>query len=76
MKLQTDIGEKIKALRKRCNLTLEAVGKQVGVSKSTVRKWETGQIANIRLDKIVPLAKALGVTPQYLAGWDDSPHGA
>lgn len=66
-----EFGEKIKELRLRQGLTLEQVGERVGVGKSTVRKWESGQIANMRRDKIASLAKALGVTPQYLMGWTE-----
>lgn len=64
-------GEKMKMLRIQRGLTLEEVGNRVGVGKSTVRKWESGQIANMRRDKIVLVAKALGVKPSYLMGWDD-----
>lgn len=66
-----DIGERIKMLRTQQGLTLEEVGTRVGVGKSTVRKWESGQIANMRRDKIALLAKALNVTPAYLMGWDE-----
>ncbi len=70
--MQSDsIGEKIKALRLKNNLTLEQVGNAVGVGKSTVRKWENGMIANMRRDKIVSLAKALNTTPAYLLGFSD-----
>lgn len=34
----------IKSRRKELNLTLEQVGDLVGVGKSTVRKWETGDM--------------------------------
>jgi repressor LexA len=67
------IGERIKALREEKHLTLEDVGNIVGVGKSTVRKWETGMIANMKRDKIAKLALALGVTPAFLMGWEDSP---
>jgi repressor LexA len=50
-------------------MTLEQVANIVGVGKSTVRKWETGTIANMKRDKIALLAKALGTTPAYLMGW-------
>ncbi len=63
-------GEKIKALRLERGMTLEQVGDIVGVGKSTVRKWESGQIANMRRNKIALLARALGVTPGYLMGWE------
>ena len=65
------MSQKIKELRKKKGLTLEQVADVVGVGKSTVRKWETGLIANMRRDKIASLAKALGTTPAYLMGWDE-----
>lgn len=52
-------------------MTLEEVGKKVGVGKSTVRKWESGDIKNMRRDKIALLAAALGVSPGYLMGWEE-----
>ncbi|MCG1173311.1 LexA family protein [Staphylococcus epidermidis] len=58
----------IKSRRKELNLTLEQVGNLVGVGKSTVRKWETGDIENMKRDKIVKLAKALKVSPSYIMG--------
>lgn len=61
-------GEKIKALRLARGLTLEEVGQYVGVGKSTVRKWETGAIANMRRDKIAKLAEVLGTTPADIIG--------
>lgn len=68
---QTDVGKKIKELRLAKGLTLEQVANHVGVGKSTVRKWETGMIANMRRDKIAALAGALGTTPALLLGWED-----
>ena len=65
------MAQRIKDLRKEKNLTLEQVADIVGVGKSTVRKWETGMIANMKRDKIASLAKALGTTPEYLMGWEE-----
>ncbi len=67
-----DMAEKIRMLRKERGLTLEEVGDRVGVGKSTVRKWESGEIANMRRDKIALLAAALGVEPSYLMGWNEN----
>lgn len=64
-------GEKIKLLREKHNYTLEELGKKVGVGKSTVRKWETGMIANMGRDKIAKLAEVFDVSPTYLIS-DDS----
>ena len=67
-----DMASKIKYLRSLYGLTLEDVATVVGVGKSTVRKWETGMIANMRRDKIALLAEALHTTPAYLMGWEET----
>lgn len=78
---ENEMAQRIRDLRRERGLTLEQVASVVGVGKSTVRKWETGMIANMRRDKIALLASALGTTPGYLMGWEDSfpqegvPHG-
>ena len=53
----------INTKRKELGLTLEEIAKYVGVSKSTVKKWESGYIKNMRRDKIAKLAKVLDVSP-------------
>ena len=58
-----NIGEIIHNRRKELNLTLEDVGKAVGVGKGTVKKWETGAISNMGRDKIALLSKILKVNP-------------
>ena len=67
-----NMAKRIKDLRLEKGLTLEQVGNLVGVGKSTVRKWETGMIANMKRDKIASLAQALGTTPAYLMGWEET----
>ena len=69
--MEEGMAQRIKTLRQEKGLTLEQVADIVGVGKSTVRKWETGMIANMRRDKIADLAKALGTTPAYLMGWKE-----
>lgn len=70
---ESNISARIRELRAKHNLTLEQVAQQVGVGRSTVRKWETGMIENMRRDKIAKLAAALHTTPDYLMGWTDEP---
>lgn len=70
---ENELSTKIRALRSKHGLTLEQIAQQVGVGKSTVRKWETGFIENMRRDKIAKLAAALHTTPAYLMGWEDEP---
>ena len=69
--MSEEMAKRIKELRTAKGLTLEQVADVVGVGKSTVRKWETGMIANMRRDKIASLATALGTTPAYLMGWKE-----
>lgn len=57
--------------RKQINKTLEEVAKEVGVSAATISRYESGEIENIRRDKIAKLARALDVTPAYLMGWEE-----
>ena len=68
----TSYRNKIKILRIQHGLTLEQVAQAVGVGKSTVRKWETGIIKNMKQDKILALANTLHTTPEYLMDWKDS----
>lgn len=59
---------KLAQRREELGLTLEQVGEIVGVGKSTVRKWEKGDIKNMRRDKIPLLAKALRVPIEFIMG--------
>lgn len=57
------VSDLISTRRKELGLTMEELGKIVGVGKGTISKWETGDISNMRRDKIALLAKALHVSP-------------
>ena len=66
-------GDRIYNLRTARGYTLQELGDKIGVTASTVRKWESGVIETIRSDKINKLAKALDVTPGYLLDWTNKP---
>jgi len=66
----------IKRQREILNLTLEEIGNYVGVGKSTVKKWESGNIKNMRRDKIQKLAEILQLSPAYLMGWENKGYGS
>lgn len=61
---------RIHAKRLEHKLTMEELGSKVGVSKSTVNKWEKGQIENIKRTTIHKLAIALECDPVWLMGID------
>lgn len=67
-----EISKKLRDRRKELNLTMLEVAQRTGVSEATVSRWESGDIANMRRDKIVALAKALQVAPAFIMGWDEA----
>lgn len=52
--------------RKELGLTMKQVAEAVGVSEATVCRWESGQIANMRRDRINNYAKILRVDPNFI----------
>ena len=62
------IGDKIKKRRIDLGLTLENVSSYVGVSISTVSRWERGEIDNMKRDKIQKLSEILLVSVPYILG--------
>lgn len=67
-----DVKSILKKRRLEKNLTLDDVGKLVGVSAATISRWESGDIENMRSDKIVKLANALEISPAVILGWNES----
>lgn len=65
------IGDRIKARRKHLKMSAEELAKRIGKDRSTVFRYEKGDIENLPLDILEPIAKALETTPQYLMGWDE-----
>ena len=67
------VGKNIAAARKRAGMTQEELASRVGYkTKSAINKIELG-IRDLPQKKIAAFAKALGVTPGHLMGWDEKP---
>lgn len=66
-------GERIKALRVKRHMTADQLAELVGVNRATIYRYESGDIENMSVDVLVPLAAALHTTPTALMGWDDTP---
>ena len=67
-----DIKDILKNRREELNITMKELSKKVGVSESTISRWESGDIANMKRDKIVLLADALSISPSVIMGWNDN----
>ena len=61
-----NVGERILKLRKEKKLSREALGAKVGVSKTAVMNWETGENSP-KIEFIEGLAKYFGVSFDWLA---------
>lgn len=64
------LGEKVRDLRKKAGLTLEQLAAQADASKSYVWDLENNRLPKPSADKLAKIAKALGVTTEYLSGVD------
>lgn len=65
------IGDRIYERRDALGLTLEDVAVELGVNRSTVKRYESGETTRIPLSRIRQLAGILKTTPEYLLGLDD-----
>ena len=63
-------GERFKRLRKERGLSADELGAMIGKDRSTIYRYERGDIENATIDVIPRLARALQTTPQYILGWD------
>ena len=61
------MGERIAQKRKELGLSQEALGEQLGVSRQSIYKWESGA-AVPEVDKLVALSRLFGVPVGWLLG--------
>lgn len=64
------IGNRIKILRSRLGMSIDELAEKLGKNRTTVYRYENGDIENLPLGTLDPLATALGTTPAYLMGWE------
>ena len=62
------IGERIKERREEMNLSAWEVAEQLGLSKATIHRYESGEIKKIKLPIIESIASILKVNPDWLIG--------
>lgn len=64
----TEIGNRIKYARDLRGATLDDVAKKVGVTKSTIQRYENGKINTIKIPVVESIAMALNVNPSWIVG--------
>lgn len=68
-----NVGKRIQARRKKLNLSVDDLAKRLGKNRTTIYRYEKGDIENLPLDALKPLAEILETSPAYLMGWEDTP---
>ena len=66
-----EVKDIIRNRRAELGLTMKQLADKIGVSEGTISRWESGEIANMKRDKIVLLAEALMISPAMIMGWAD-----
>ena len=65
-----NVGQRIKKRRKELGISADKLGEALGKDRSTIFRYEKGDIEKLPLDILEPIAKVLQTTPQYLMGWE------
>lgn len=60
------IGNQIRNRRKELKMSVEELATKIGKDRSTVYRYENGDIGNFPLDLLLPMSEALETTPQQL----------
>ncbi len=62
------LSEKVRVKRREMKLTQAQLAKQSGLTQATISRLESGEVTQLKSDALVRLAKALGVTVDFLVG--------
>ncbi len=62
------VGERVHLARRRRRLTSQQLATKAGTTRVTVSKLENARKPRVTLDVVVRIAKALGVSLDYLVG--------
>lgn len=65
------IGERIKRLRTKKEITQTELAAIIGTTKQNIYKYENGIITNIPSDKIEAISRYFQVSPAFIMGWED-----
>lgn len=64
------VGKRIKERRQELNMSVDELARRLNKNRTTIYRYEKGDIENLPIDILEPLAKALDTTPAYLMGWN------
>ena len=65
-----EFGERLKELRTERGLTTKALGQEIGVSDTTICRWENDR-CEVKAPELVKLAQCFCVSTDFLLGLED-----
>lgn len=68
----SDISNRILNIILEKEISYGELSEKTGIPKSALQRYATGQTEKIPIDRLDSIAKAIGTTPAYLMGWEDS----
>lgn len=69
-----EVKDILRQRREELGLSMRQLADILGVSESTVSRWESGYIAHMKRSMIVRLASALQISPLVIVGVEDQKH--
>lgn len=69
-KFSLEFSKRLRQLRKEAGFTQKEFGEKLGLSESSVNKYEKGNIKDVGIDMAHKMATVLNTTPQVLMGWN------
>ena len=67
-----NVGKRIQERREAIGLSVDEMAEALGKDRSTIYRYERGDIEKLPTSVLEPLSKILNTTPSYLMGWDDN----
>lgn len=64
------IGQRIRSMRIQQGLSIDDLAYKLCKNRTTIYRYENGDIENLPLGILDSLAEALNTTPAYLMGWE------
>ena len=66
-----NVGERIKLRRKELKISADTLAERVGVSRSTIFRYERGDIEKVGPEVLKKISETLNISPADLMGWED-----
>lgn len=69
-------GDRMKERRKQLDINADTLAEYLGVSRTTVFRYENGDIDKVPAKLLTGIAKFLKTSEKYLMGWEDNPEAS